>query len=122
MYLSFQEEQRIFHLKDLFNKDLEFIWLLPSDEQLKSLLKLPFDCAKTIRGTSEKIDLVDSAKFTDKETISEVLICFCKENKMKVKQFMGMMRICLGGAKVGNFLICLLVCYQFLKANLCFLI
>ena len=95
-----QAEQRIFHLKDLFNMDLEFIWLLPSEDQLKNTLKLPFDCAKIIDETRTKIDLVENEQFSD-ENVKEVLSCYCKENKLKMKHYMNLMRNCLGGAKVS---------------------
>ena len=80
--------------------DLEFIWHLPSDDQLKNTLKLPFDCAKIIEETGAKLDLVESDKFSD-ESVKEVLSCYCKENKLKMKQYMTLLRNCLGGAMVG---------------------
>ena len=80
--------------------DLEFIWLLPSNDQLKNTLKLPFDCAKIIDETSAKIDYMDSEQFSD-ESVKKVLSCYCKENKLKMKQYMTLIRNCLGGAKVS---------------------
>ena len=95
------QEHRISQLDDLFHSSLEFIWLLPSDEQLLSVLKLEKDAYKVIQETIKKLTLIDSAGFNF-DSVKEVLFCFIKEHKMKTKKYMGVMRSCLGGAKVSR--------------------
>ena len=109
------QEYRITLLDDLFSSALKFIWLLPSDDQILSVLDPDLDSEKIIHETIEKLTLVKSNSY-DPDTLKEVLFCYLRENKLKVKQFMGLMRTCLGGSKVGAVLLYLSLI--FLKTGL----
>lgn len=96
--LTWALEHRISVLEDLLSKSLEFIWVLPHTEHLKTNLTKDRMSKTVIEDTMNKLKLVE--KF-EENPVKEVLTCYCKEGGLKMKNYMGILRACLSGQQEG---------------------
>lgn len=84
---------RIHRLEDLFSKDLQFLWIIPTTTEVleQNQLTAIITLAKTF---SEQ-------EVLDKESITQFLKSFAKENNIKYSVLMKTLRTVLSGLKEG---------------------
>ena len=64
------------------------------------MLITEFDCNSIIQEVREKLDTIDSAQF-EIDSLKETVFFHCKANGIPVSKYMRLLRVCLGGRKVG---------------------
>ncbi|XP_053389738.1 probable glutamate--tRNA ligase, mitochondrial [Mercenaria mercenaria] len=96
--LDWALDHRISHLEDLLSKSLEYIWVYPDTNKVKFLLSKNRKCKTIIQDTVNKLNLVETF---EESMVKEVLMCYCKEEDLKMKQYMIMLRGCLSEQKEG---------------------
>lgn len=97
VFISIFQNFRLSHLNDLLSKQLQYIWVVPDLEKVKVELSKIRKSKRYIRETVTK--LKHTEKF-EEQVVKQVLLCTCKENDLKTKQYMTMLRSCLSAEKV----------------------
>lgn len=83
---------RIDKLSDLVLKDFEFVWVVPTQLEIK---KSDVDAVQLF-----KAKLKTEEELKDKSSLNVFLKNFCKENEIKFSNFMKLLRSVLSGLKV----------------------
>ncbi|KAJ8920758.1 hypothetical protein NQ315_004898, partial [Exocentrus adspersus] len=84
---------RIDTISDLVSKDLQFVWLVPSEQKVEAPDSIMVQLFKS-KFEAEK-------EFAEKENLNIFLRTFCKDNEIKFSNFMKLLRWVLSGLKEG---------------------
>ncbi|KAL4219727.1 Glutamyl-tRNA synthetase [Mactra antiquata] len=91
-------ETRLYVVTDILSEPLQFIWLVPNRDNVQTVISKVNNFKEILQKTVDKLNLMTHF---DESSIKEVLACYCEENKIKKKEYMGLLRNCLSELKQG---------------------